>query len=211
MRRITSGVRNGFVSSTSRQPASGLETVSVLFADLAGFTTFAEQSPQADVATMLSAYYGLATPLISQRFGGEVEKFIGDAIMATFNTRGDQPDHAIRAAGAAVELQRQMRSLAADHPEWPRLRVGVNTGQATVREMGGPGYIAYAVVGDTVNVASRLQTLAPLGDVLIGHETYRRLPPNVIAEAHRAMRLKGKSIPVDAYVLRSLAGAPRPN
>ena len=130
---------------------------------------------------MLSAYYGLATPLISQRFGGEVEKFIGDAIMATFNTRGDQPDHAIRAAGAAVELQRQMRSLAADHPDWPRLRVGVNTGQATVREMGGPGDIAYAVVGDTVNVASRLQTLAPLGDVLIGHETY----PAPAPERHR--------------------------
>ena len=194
--------------STTRERT---ETVSVLFADLAGFTTFAEQSPQADVAAMLSAYYGLATPLISQRFGGEVEKFMGDAIMATFNTRGDQPDHAVRAASAAVELQYQMRILAADHLDWPRLRVGVNTGQATVREMGGPGYVVYAVVGDTVNVASRLQTLAPLGEVLIGHETYRRLPPNVIAEAHRGMRLKGKSIPVDAYVLRSLSGASRPS
>ena len=194
--------------STTRERT---ETVSVLFADLASFTTFAEQSPQADVAAMLSAYYGLATPLISQRFGGEVEKFIGDAIMATFNTRGDQPDHAVRAASAAVELQHQMRLLAADHPDWPRLRVGVNTGPATVREMGGPGYVAYAVVGDTVNVASRLQTLAPLGEVIIGHETYRRLPPSADAEAHRALRLKGKSVPVDAYVLRSLPGALRPN
>jgi len=108
--------------STTRERT---ETVSVLFADLAGFTTFAEQSPQADVAAMLSAYYGLATPLISQRFGGEVEKFMGDAIMATFNTRGDQPDHAVRAASAAVELQYEMRILAADHLDWPRLRVGV--------------------------------------------------------------------------------------
>jgi class 3 adenylate cyclase len=183
------------------------QTVSVLFADLAGFTTFAERSPQADVAAMLGAYYGLAAPLISRRFGGEVEKFIGDAIMATFNTRGDQPDHAVRAAGAAVELQRQMRSLAADRSDWPRLRVGVNTGNATVREMGGAGYVAYAVVGDTVNVASRLQSLAPLGEVLIGDETCQRLPPDAVVEAHRALRLKGKSTPVDGYVLRSLSGA----
>src|SRR5262249_42709173 len=74
------------------------EDVSVLFADLASYTTFAEQHPPAEVAEMLSAYYELATPLISRRHGGEVEKFAGDAILATFNARGDQPDHARRAA-----------------------------------------------------------------------------------------------------------------
>ena len=153
------------------------QEVSVLFADLVGFTTFTERSPPAEVAAMLSAYYGMATPLIAQTFGGEVEKFIGDAIMATFNTRGDQPDHASRAARAGLELQRQMRVLAADHPQWPRLRVGVNSGDALVRELGGPGYVEYAVVGDTVNVGSRLEGQAPVGGVLIGAETYRRLPP----------------------------------
>jgi class 3 adenylate cyclase len=180
------------------------QTVSVLFADLAGFTTFAEQSSPADLAAMLSTYYELATPLISRRFGGEVEKFMGDAIMATFNTRGDQPDHALRAAGAALELQRQMQSLAIEHPGWPKLRVGVNSGQALVREMGGPGYLAYAVVGDSVNVGSRLEGQAPIGGVLIGDATYRRLPPHAVVEARPALKVKGKAAPVDAYVLRSL-------
>jgi class 3 adenylate cyclase len=185
------------------------QTISVLFADLTSFTTFAEQSPPADLAVMLSTFYELATPLISRRFGGEVEKFMGDAIMATFNTRGDQPDHALRAAGAALELQCQMRSLAVDHPGWPKLRVGVNSGQALVREMGGPGYIAYAVVGDSVNVGSRLEGQAPIGGVLIGEETYRRLPPHAVVEARPALKVKGKATPVDAYVLRSLWSARR--
>ena len=187
--------------TTTRQRAQEL---SVLFADLAGFTTFSEQSPPAEIATMLSTYYGMAAPLISRGYGGEVEKFIGDAIMATFNSRGDQPDHAARAARAGLELQHQMELLAAGHPGWPKLRVGVNTGQALVRELGGPGYVAFAVVGDTINTASRLQTHAPLGGVLIGAETYRRLPPHAEAEARPGLWVKGKQAPVDAYVLRSM-------
>jgi class 3 adenylate cyclase len=177
------------------------QEVSVLFADLAGFTSFTEESPAAEVTAMLSAYYGMASPLISERFGGEVEKFIGDAIMATFNTRGDQSDHAERAVGAALELQREMQVVAAGHPEWPQLRVGVNSGEARVRELGGPGYVAYAVVGDTINLASRLQTEAPLGEVLIGEGTYRRLPGPPEAIARRGLVVKGKRAPVDAYIL----------
>jgi class 3 adenylate cyclase len=187
--------------STTRERT---EDVSVLFADLAGFTTFAEQNVPADVATMLSAYYSVATPLIARRFGGEVEKFMGDAIMATFNSRGDQPDHALRAARAGLELQRQIDVLAKAHPGWPRLRVGVNTGVAQVREMGGPGFLTYAVVGDTINVGSRLEGRAPVGGVLVGAETYRRLPPNAEVEPRLGIEVKGKQTPVDAYVLYSI-------
>jgi class 3 adenylate cyclase len=180
------------------------QEVSVLFADLAGFTTFAEQAEPAEVGAMLSTYFQLATPLISRRFGGEVEKFMGDAIMATFNRRGDQPDHAVRAARAGLELQRQMAAVAAEHPNWPRLRVGINTGQAQVQEMGGRGYVVYAVVGDTINVGSRLEAEAPLGGVLIGAETYRQLPLHAEAVGRPGLMVKGKQSPVDAYVLQAL-------
>jgi adenylate cyclase len=180
------------------------EEVSVLFADLAGFTTFSERHEPADVAAMLSSYYGMATPLISERFGGEVEKFMGDALMATFNSRGDQPDHASRAASAALELQRRMQALGEAHPDWPKLRVGVNSGPAIVRELGGPGYVAYAVVGDTVNTAARLEGQAPLGEVLIGAATYDRLGPDADADPRPGLTMKGKSTPVDAYVLNDL-------
>jgi adenylate cyclase len=180
------------------------EDVSVLFADLASFTTFVEQSPPAEVASMLSTYYGLATPLIAQRFGGEVEKFKGDAIMATVNGRGDQPDHAVRAARAGLELQRQMGQVAAAHPEWPKLLVGVNSGKAEVQEVGGPGYRAYAVVGDTINVGSRLEGQARLGGVLVGAETYRQLPPHADVQPRPRLRAKGKQTPVDTLVLHSV-------
>jgi class 3 adenylate cyclase len=180
------------------------EEVSVLFADLASFTPFVERSSPGEVAAMLSHYYGMATPLISEGFGGDVEKFIGDAIMATFNTRGDQPDHASRAARAGLELQRRMRLLSASHPEWPQLRVGVNSGQALVRELGGPGYVEYAVVGDTVNVASRLQGQAPVGGVLIGAGTYRELPQLADVEPRPGLAVKGKRSLVDAYILRTI-------
>jgi class 3 adenylate cyclase len=180
------------------------QEVSVLFADLVGFTSFAEQSSPGEVADMLSSYYGMATPLISETFGGAVEKFMGDAIMATFNARGDQPDHASRAARAALELQHRMQPLAEGHPQWPKLRVGVNTGDAMVRELGGPGYVVYAVVGDTINVGSRLQTEAPVGGVLIGAETHRQLAQLADVEPRRGLMLKGKQARVDAYVLHAL-------
>jgi class 3 adenylate cyclase len=178
--------------------------MSVLFGDLAGYTTFAEHSDPHDVANMLRTYYAEATPLIAGRFGGEVEKFMGDGIMATFNTRGDQPDHAERAARAALELQSRLTAVAHEHPGWPLLRIGVNSGKAVVRELGGPGYVEYAAVGDTINTGSRLEGKAPLGTVLVGAETYRRLPDGAVVEPMPGLRVKGKDSPVDAYILRDL-------
>ena len=155
------------------------QQVSVLFADLVDFTAFAERSSPAQVAAVLDAYWRTAAPLITREFGGEVEKFIGDALMATFNNRGDQPDHAVRAAGAALELQRRLSAVSEPHPSWPRVRVGVNSGDVIVREIGSHGHVAYPSVGDTVNTGARLESAAPSGGVLIGDETYRRLPDRV--------------------------------
>ena len=107
-----------------------VQPVSVLFSDLAGFTAFSERATPAEVASVLNTYYDVAAPLIS-RFGGEMEKFMGDGIMATFNSRGDQPDHAVRAAGAALALQQRAGAVAEANPGWPRLRVGVNSGAAS--------------------------------------------------------------------------------
>jgi class 3 adenylate cyclase len=189
-----------YLSTTRERSAE----VSVLFADLASYTTFSERSTPAAVASMLNTYYEMATPLLTRRFGGDVEKFIGDAIMATFNRRGDQPDHAVRAARAGLELQRQMGLLVDAHPGWPRLRVGVNSGPAELRELGGRGYVTYAVVGDTINVGSRLEGQAPIGGVLIGAETYRRLPAETVVDSRPGLMLKGKETAVDAYVLHSV-------
>ncbi len=178
--------------------------ISVLFSDLKGYTTYAESATPSQVAAMLAAYYEVAAPLITKKFGGELEKFLGDGIMATFNTRGDQPDHALRAAGAALALQRELTTLADRNPGWLRVRVGVNTGPATVRELGGSGYVAYAVIGDTVNIGSRLESAAPVGGVLIGAATWRSLPAETVADPVPNLQVKGRAQPIDAYLLHEL-------
>ena len=180
------------------------QDVSVLFSDLVGFTSFAEQSEPTEVATVLNTYWGVAAPLLTRQFGGEVEKFIGDGVVALFNSRGDQPDHAHRAACAALALQRRFSELAEQHLEWPRMRVGINSGEAVLREIGGEGLVAYPMVGDTINTGARLEGLAPVGGVLIGAETYERLPDGAVVEAKAGLRVKGKDEAVDAYVLLAL-------
>jgi len=180
------------------------QEVSILFADIAGFTSFAERSTPREVAIVLDAYWGIAAPLITREFGGELEKFIGDGMMAMFNSKGDQPDHALRAAGAGLELQLRLAELADRHPDWPRMRVGVNTGEVVVREIGGDGHVAYPSVGDTVNTAARLESHAPAGGVLIGAQTYAQLPSGTRTEGRPGLRVRGKEGTVDAYLLRAL-------
>jgi class 3 adenylate cyclase len=180
------------------------QNVSVLFSDLAGFTSFSERSSGDEVAALLSTYYKTAAPLISRRFSGDIEKFMGDGMMATFNSRGDQPDHAIRAARAALALQAEIGQLAEQHPGWPRLRVGVNSGNAVLRELGGHGHVAYSLIGDTINAGARLEGKAPVGAVLIGAETYRQLPEGAVVEAMGQVIVKGRSAGLEAYILHTL-------
>src|SRR5580765_1322162 len=192
--------RDLYLSSTRERR----QDVSVLFSDLAGYTGFAERSTPAEAATVLHAYWGTAAPLLTRRFGAEIEKFIGDGVVAVFNRGGDQPDHARRAACAALALQREFADLAEQHPDWPRMRVGVNSGGVVVREIGGEGHVAYPMVGDTINTGARLEGLAAVGGILIGAETYDRLPDGAVVERRSGLRLKGKEDVVDAYVLHAL-------
>ena len=149
---------------------------------------------------MLNAYFEVAIPKVVREHGGEIDKLVGDQIMATFNRRGDQPDHAVQAARAALAIQEATQVVAAAHPTWPRFRVGVNTGEAMVGVLGAAGGKSYTVIGDAVNVAARLEASAPLGRVAIGEATLRRLP-RAQTESLGPIRVKGKADPVDAYVL----------
>ncbi|HEY7621288.1 MAG TPA: adenylate/guanylate cyclase domain-containing protein [Solirubrobacteraceae bacterium] len=183
--------------------AAGTREVSVVFADLAGFTTFSEGRDPRVVSEMLNAYFEAAIPAVVEHHGGEIDRIVGDEIMATFNTRGDQPDHAQRAAAAALDIQRETAAVAAAHPDWPRFRVGVNTGEALVGVLGAREGRSYTVIGDMVNVASRLQSAAPVGAVAVGAATLRHLT-GARVQSLGALPLRGKSEPVDAYVLEAL-------
>jgi adenylate cyclase len=123
--------------------------------------------------------------------------------MVTFNKRGDQPNHAERAAGAGLALQEATSRIAAEHPGWPRFRVGINSGLASVSLLGASGGRTHTIVGDTVNTASRIEGKAPTGGVAIGPET-KALLPHAVTTPLSKFELKGKSDPVQVHLLTSL-------
>jgi class 3 adenylate cyclase len=176
-------------------------TVSVLFADLQGFTSFSEHADPTEVISMLNEYWGVTVPVVVREYGGLIERFAGDAVMVVFNAALDQPDHALRAVGAALEMQRVTEATAARRPGWPRFRAGVNTGTALVGNVGAAGQQSFSAIGDTVNVAARLQTAAEAGRVVLGARTVAELGDAAAVEPLGPLDLKGKSDPVEAFVL----------
>lgn len=189
-----------FAGLYTSETARGTHEISVLFADLQGFTTFSEGHEPHEVSEMLNEYFTVAIPPVVEQHGGQVDRLVGDAIMVTFNTQDDQPDHAERAARAALAIQETTARIADEHPGWPRFRVGVNTGEATVGLLGTAGGRTYTVLGDAVNLAARLEGAAPVGGVVIGAETARRLPSARI-EALGPVQVKGKTESVEVFRL----------
>ena len=186
---------------------AGARDVSVLLADLSGFTAYSEQHEPGRVAAMLNTYFEAIVPLL-EASGGEVHQIVGDEVMAIFNKQGDTPDHPERAARAALLLQAEAEQIAAAHPQWPRFRTGVNSGDVVAAVVGGSrGHRKHGVVGDTVNLAARLEAAARPGTVVVGEATYRRLPSGAVAERVPPLQVKGKRESVDAYVLLTLPGA----
>lgn len=177
--------------------------VTVLFADLRGFTPFSEQTSPDQVVALLNTHFGLVVPAILAE-GGTVLQFVGDAIMAIFNAPARQEDHAIRAARSALKLQSAIESVAADNPTWPRFRVGVNTGPALVGNIGSAEMRNFTAIGDTINLAARLETSAEVGQVVLGRTTYEQIQHLVVARPLGSLQLKGKAAPVEAFELVGL-------
>jgi adenylate cyclase len=181
--------------------------VSVLFADLAGFTTFSDARSPLEIVEMLNTYWASAVPTVTEREGGLIERFAGDAILVVFNALDDQPDHAVHAVRAAVEMQQGAEKTARDHADWPRFRIGVNTGPAALAIVGAGQQRSFTAIGDTTNVAARLQAAAEPGSVLIGEATYELVREQIPPEPFGELELKGKPAPVSVYEV--FAGADR--
>lgn len=183
----------------------GIEEVTVLMADLRGFTTFSERTTPDQVVAMLNTYFGAVVPIVL-REGGTVIQFVGDALMAIFNAPVRQPDHAARAARAGLEAQAVTGAMADERTGWPRFRVGINTGLALVGNIGAEEMRNFTAIGDTTNLAARLESSAPEGAVVISRTTLDQLGDLAEVEPMGALELKGKSEPVEAFRLVSLRG-----
>ncbi|HSP65692.1 MAG TPA: adenylate/guanylate cyclase domain-containing protein [Candidatus Deferrimicrobium sp.] len=193
-------------------PSSSREerkVVTVLFADLVGFTSRAERLDPEDVRALLAPYYARLRHEL-ERFGGTVEKFIGDAVMALFGApvaHEDDPERAVRAALA-------IRDWVLDQPDDLQLRIAVNTGEALVLLDARPGQGEGMAAGDVVNTTSRLQNAAPVNGVLVGEVTYHATSHAIEYAAADAVHAKGKPEPIpvwEALRARSRAAVDRPS
>src|SRR6187200_2712134 len=164
--------------------------VTVLFADLVGFTTLSERLDPEDIAGIQDAYFNAVRETI-ERHGGTLEKFIGDAAMAVFGApraHDDDAGRAVRAGLAMIGSIEQLNARLGLEPGALRLRVGVNTGEV-VHATAGPD--AGRVTGDTVNTAARLQTAARPGTVLIGELTALTVAETIETKPIGSVELKG--------------------
>jgi len=170
------------------------KVVTVLFADLVGFTSRAEQLDPEDVRAVLQPYHAhLRSEL--ERFGGTVEKFIGDAVMALFGAPVAHEDDAERAVRAAIAI----RDWALETEGGLELRIAVNTGEALVALEAQPAEGEAMASGDVVNSAARLQTAAPVNGVLVGETTYRATSHVIDYREAEPVLAKGKSEPLAVW------------
>ena len=174
--------------------APELREVSVLFADISGFTSMSERMSPSAVALLLNDYLSRMTDVIF-KYEGTLDKYIGDAIMAVFGAPIDMPDHAERAIRTALEMQERLAEWNAERKEGPafRVRIGINSGKAMAGEIGSVNKKEYTVLGDTVNIASRLESsVAKPGMVVVGENTYRMVEDRFAFQPLGSFSLKGK-------------------
>ena len=182
------------------------QIITVLFADLSGFTPFSEKHDPETVFSVLNSYLSLAAQAILEQ-EGTLDKFMGDALLAIWNSPDEQPDHALRAVRAAREIVR--RSILAHsqflNPE-QRLtfRIGITTGAAIIGNVGTNELFNYTAIGDVVNLAQRLQSSAKSGEILIEKTTYDIVAGYVQAEALQHITVKGREQIVQVYSIKDI-------
>ncbi len=178
------------------------QKVSVMFADIRGFTPMSEKMGPEQVVEILNEYFTRVTDVIFD-YGGTLDKYLGDAVMAVFGAPISKGNDAAHCVNAAVQIQRLLIELNRDAAarKWPELRVGIgiNTGIVTAGNIGSPRRIDYTVIGDTVNTASRLMSNAAGGQILISQSTAEPLGDSFDLQRLPPLMVKGRSEPVQVF------------
>ncbi|GIK43664.1 MAG: hypothetical protein BroJett011_74970 [Chloroflexota bacterium] len=178
------------------------QEVSILFADIRGFTAFSEKLTPEELVDTLNEYLSMAAGSILM-FEGMLDKFIGDAVMGIFNAPLEQPDHVLRAVRAAAAMQRVITDYHKNIGEERGLTfgVGIHVGEAVVGNVGMSDRMDYTAIGDTVNVAKRIQENAPGGKILMSETVYQMVKNSVQAVFYQEMPLRGREQSVKTYEL----------
>ncbi len=204
---LTPSVVNEILKDPSKLKLGGdKKRLSVMFSDIRGFTTISEKLSPENLVQLLNEYLTAMTNIVFKH-DGLLDKYIGDAIMAVFGAPLDQPDHAQRACYTAVEMMAELKTLqkkwAAEG--WPEINIGigVNTGDMVVGNMGSEMRFDYTVMGDSVNLASRLEgTNKEYGTrMIISEFTHESVKDEFVCRELDAVRVKGKKLPVRIFEL----------
>ncbi|RMH61174.1 MAG: adenylate/guanylate cyclase domain-containing protein [Zetaproteobacteria bacterium] len=197
-------VHEMFESSQFRIESSRQE-VTVLFADMVGFTAFSEALETEQVVDALNRHFEVFHRIIDY-YGGHVDKYIGDAIMAVFNHPNEDPNHVEHAAKAALAINKACARLSMLRPDGAPIsfRVGLNAGSVIVGNIGAAQRLQYTVIGDTVNIAARMTALGQGGQVVLPRPTFARLHPGFAFDSIGQRVIKGVSSPLECGMLRAV-------
>lgn len=177
------------------------QVVSVLHSDVRGYTTVSEALPPEEVHALLMRFHGAAVAAL-RREGATIDRYIGDAILALWNAPTPDPDHARMALRGALA----MRDATIEAGDEMRYGIGVHTGDAVVGNLGSEQYMHYTAIGDTVNIAARLQGGAAGGEVVCSAATYRAAGEGIRATPLGELAVKGRKGTVEAYRVEGLDG-----
>jgi adenylate cyclase len=175
-------------------------TATILFSDIKGFTALAERMPPREVNLILNDFFSRMTDILF-RYDGTLDKYIGDGLMAVFGAPMEKEDDAERGIRAAQEMMQALGAMMAAMPEDRKftIRIGINTGKVVAGNIGSPKRMDYTVIGDAVNTASRLESIAQPNQILIGEETYRRVQGKFKIRSIGPRKVKGKTVEVMVY------------
>jgi class 3 adenylate cyclase len=183
--------------------------VTVLFVDVSGFTALSEKLDPEEVRGLINACFEYLVPVV-QKYEGTIDKFIGDEIMALFGAPVAHENDPERALRAALELMDAIASFNRDRGTDLNLHIGVNTGPVIAGKVGSQDRREYSVMGDTVNLAARLEDASKDGQIYVGPNTYRQTARIFDFERVPPLELKGKAKPVEIHRLIGLKAAPKP-
>lgn len=179
--------------------------VAVLFADIRGFTPLAERLPPEDVVEILNYYLSEMADIVF-KFEGTIDKFMGDCIMAVFGAPLSRGDDVVRAVESAVKIQEEIRRLNEERikegKETVHIGIGINFGEAVVGNIGSKERLEYTVIGDSVNLAARLQTLAKKGEIIVSESVYQAVKRKFEFIPLSKEKVKGKSKYVNLYKVK---------
>lgn len=184
------------------KPGGGSKMSTLFFSDIRGYTSFSEDKSPKYIIEVLNEYFSEAVEIII-RYGGYIDKFIGDCIMAAWGVPLEKDDDSIRAVSCAVEIQKLVqsakRSFFQGKASSLKIGFGMHTGPLVAGNLGSSRRMDYTVIGDTVNLAARLEGVSAAGEIIISEDTKKNIDDRFILEKRDPVKVKGKAKPIEIY------------